>query len=386
VAWSAKHTIYMLLATLSDAEVQAAYVKSSGCCLPHFRQACLSAGWDYLAFLADDMERRLLALGSPGGPDEALLDVAAGMDRDAGEQDREQEGEAAIARPEHGTALRAVEPTPSTGRRAPASSPTLQKMLALLEESGCPVCTACERGLREYFQWLAGEMETAAPESWHWDSSWHVCPAHLQDLRAAGHKRAAVTIAEQVRRAWLYKTENLRATLTVRRPARLTARLTGLPSAWSRCLNDEEASGDLRLWLRRLWRVTVAAIESPDRFLNRRRGALALTDQCQACAHIRETTGRSLDLILRLVEDPVGRQASQRAWGLCFRHCAAAARIAEVPDALAELVTAQIARLRLLEWELEEDARKSSWSVRYESKGPEESAWRRAAYQLSGSF
>jgi hypothetical protein len=55
-----------------------------------------------------------------------------------------------------------------------------------------------------------------------------------------------------------------------------------------------------------------------------------------------------------------------------------------VPSALVELLSAQIARLRLLEWELEEASRKDNWSVRYEPKGPESDVWRRAAYQFCG--
>jgi hypothetical protein len=55
-----------------------------------------------------------------------------------------------------------------------------------------------------------------------------------------------------------------------------------------------------------------------------------------------------------------------------------------VPAALIELLSAQIARLRVVEWELEEASRKMSWSVRYEPKGPESDTWRRAAQQFCG--
>lgn len=89
-------------------------------------------------------------------------------------------------------------------------------------------------------------------------------------------------------------------------------------------------------------------------------------------------------MILRLLEDPLGRKAYQSGWGLCLRHCIEAAKLAEVPSALVELLSAQIARLRLLEWELEEASRKDNWSVRYEPKGPESDVWRRAAYQFCG--
>jgi hypothetical protein len=90
-------------------------------------------------------------------------------------------------------------------------------------------------------------------------------------------------------------------------------------------------------------------------------------------------------MILRIVEDPVGKQAYLEGSGLCFRHLVAATSLARNPDVLDTLLTAQIARLRLLEWELEEASRKASWMVRYEVKGPEDQAWCRAAYQFCGS-
>jgi len=70
--------------------------------------------------------------------------------------------------------------------------------------------------------------------------------------------------------------------------------------------------------------------------------------------------------------------------GASVRHGIEAANLAEVPSALAELLSAQIARLRVLEWELEESSRKNNWSVRYEPKGPESDVWRRAAYKFCG--
>ena len=41
-------------------------------------------------------------------------------------------------------------------------SPSFEQILAALAEPGCPVCRACNRGLRQYLAWLAREMETQA--------------------------------------------------------------------------------------------------------------------------------------------------------------------------------------------------------------------------------
>jgi hypothetical protein len=132
------------------------------------------------------------------------------------------------------------------------------------------------------------------------------------------------------------------------------------------------------------WKKLKAALERPESKLERVRAVALRAVSCGACACIQTTTRQRLDLILRIVEDPLGRKAYHAAAGLCLRHCIEAADAAEAPQALAELISAQIARLRVLEWELNEASRKASWSVRYEPKGPETDAWRRAAQQFSG--
>jgi hypothetical protein len=48
------------------------------------------------------------------------------------------------------------------------------------------------------------------------------------------------------------------------------------------------------------------------------------------------------------------------------------------------LFHSQRVRLEVLAWELAEFDRKYNWSVRYENKGLEQSAWERAVAQYSG--
>ena len=44
----------------------------------------------------------------------------------------------------------------------------------------------------------------------------------------------------------------------------------------------------------------------------------------------------------------------------------------------------QLARLSVLQWEVDELIRKAGWQFRHEPKGAEQSAWRRAAEHLAG--
>jgi len=46
----------------------------------------------------------------------------------------------------------------------------------------------------------------------------------------------------------------------------------------------------------------------------------------------------------------------------------------------------QRVRLEVLAWELGESNQKDNWSIRYENKGWEQSAWKRAVAQYSGTL
>jgi hypothetical protein len=55
------------------------------------------------------------------------------------------------------------------------------------------------------------------------------------------------------------------------------------------------------------------------------------------------------------------------------------------PEVLETLAGVQLARLATLQWELEEYYRKASWHVRFEPKGPEQTAWARTIQRFSGT-
>jgi hypothetical protein len=371
--------INALLASLIDTEVKDAYGKSPGLCLPHFRQSSYRSEWDIVAFLSADIQRRLKAKVIPERSTTSLLEQTAGLDREQSLRNGSLSAELdRLGDPKERVSQACVE----LGNPAHPWSPTFEQMIALLGEPGCPVCKACDQGLQGYLAWLAREMETKATGETNWDLSWRVCPSHLWELNMAGHERAAILIAEHMIQDWLSRLDRLTAGLSKRPSERRPERLGQGFLVW--CGSYDPDASDPSARDRSRWSKVVSVLESPQHRLDSLRDIVFRADLCQACSHIQTITRRRLELVLRVLEDPQGRKAYHEGWGLCLRHCVQAASLAEVPSALAELISAQIARLRVLEWELEESSRKNNWSVRYEPGGPESDVWRRAAHQFCG--
>ncbi|HXF75971.1 MAG TPA: hypothetical protein VNN13_07745, partial [Methylomirabilota bacterium] len=309
-----------------------------------------------------------------------LLEQAAGVDTEISTKRRADGGEAHRSSKGSGGAQDCVE----VGKPESFRLPAFEQLLASLAERGCPVCNACDRGVRRYLDWLARRMDGCADGGARggWESSYGVCPAHLWALYAAGHERAAVAVGKHMIEEWLARLSRLSAGLGFRPAEGALARLRQGLLVWSGAQDLDVCADSERPQSRRSKAAVV--LESPQQRLDGLREVAFRDEICEACSHIRTTTRQRLDLILRALEDPAGRKAYRGASGLCLRHCVEAANLAEVPAALAELLSAQIARLRMLEWELGEASRKIDWSVRYEAKGPEQDAWRRAAYQFCG--
>lgn len=381
LGWWDDHLTKTLVETLSDIDVKRAYRKSPGLCLPHFQQAGFDADWESLSYLAEGIRQRVMTIET-SREFQIVLEHAAGMDFQRSIRRRDgiaSSLDVAVLKPE--PSAPALRPPPRA--RAVPWSPTFENLRALLTEPGCPVCVACERGTQEYFQWLSVELEGVSEVSAGWDPSRNVCPAHLWELFAAGHTCAATVISKRICQEWLWKIDDLTRHLANKPPERMLERASRALVLWGKnILNDQRRPSFRGMF--GFSQVAAAVLESPERRLNQMRAVTFREEGCQACYYIQETTRRVLDLVLRALEHPAGRQAYHAGWGLCLRHCIAAAGVAEVPEALAEIIKAQIARLRLLEWELNETSRKVSWSVRYEPKGPEQSAWRRAAQMFCG--
>jgi hypothetical protein len=375
---SEQTNVEILIATLALEEVRNGYQRSPGLCVPHLQQAGLRAEWDTLAFLSNDLQRRLRAKTFPGVSTMSLLEQAAGLDKERSLRHRRDSDHSEPAR-------RINEPNVEMyielGNPTYPWSPTFEQAVTALAEPGCPVCRACDRGLHEYLAWLAEEMETQAAGS-NWDLSWKVCPSHLWELHMGGHKGAAILIAEHVVEEWLSKLDRLNRGLSRRPPARWLARLDDGFRVWRGRYDPDFSDPEARQ--RSRWSKMMTVMESPQERLDSMRAVAFRWEGCQACTHIETIAMRQLELILRVLEDPTGRKAYRAGWGLCLRHCVQAARLAELPTALSALLSAQVARLRVLEWELKESSRKDNWSVRYEPKRAESEVWRRSAYQFCG--
>jgi hypothetical protein len=365
--------------TLTLTEVRAAYEESPGLCLPHFREAANHADWDVVSFLTADMRARLNAKVPPERSTAALLDQAIGLDRERSLRrgGLKRESKHPLCGKESDS-----ESYIELGKPDPLWSPTFEQLLVSLAEPGCPVCSACDQGVRQYLGWLAQQMEAQLSTAGSWESTYNVCPSHLWALHAAGYDRAAMLTGKHAIQEWLTRLDRLSSGLSIRPSQRSLERLGQGFLVWCGA-NSLEISRDLeRPQLR--WSKVAAVIESPRVRLDALRAIAFRTDRCEACTHVHTVTWRRLELILRALEDPVGRKAYHAGSGLCLRHCIEAVNLAEAPAALAELLSAQIARLRILEWELEESSRKDNWSVRYEPRGLESDAWRRAAHQFCG--
>ena len=365
--------IQALLDALAMTEVKDAYEKSPGVCIPHLRQAGYQAQWDTFAFLSKDLQRRLETKIFPGRSTAALLDQTVGLDRERAVRQRNGSD-----KPDQ----REIEACIELGKPVQPWSPTFEQMVAALGEPGCPVCVACAQGVQHYLDWLAQQMKMQASNPDNWDLSWNICASHLWELNTAGHENAAMLIVEHMIQDWLWKLDRLTTGLKQRPAEQLWGRLAQAFLVCCGSYDPDPLQHSPRG--RNRWSKVSTVLESPRDRLDGLRTVAFHLDLCQACLHIQTTTQRTLELILRLLEDPLGRKAYHGGSGLCLRHCIQATNLAEVPAALDELLSAQIARLRVLEWELEEASRKNNWSVRYELKGPESDVWRRAAYQFCG--
>jgi hypothetical protein len=370
--------VHALTHTLTLTEVRNVYENSSGLCLPHFRQATSGATWEIVSFMSADMQRRLSAKVSSERSTIALLEQAVGLDQEIALKRNAPQDKSLDLVKNNGDLDNYIE----LGKSEPLWSPTFEQLMASLAEPGCPVCRACGQGVWQYLAWLGQEMEAQARTPGSWESSYDVCPAHLWALYAAGYEQAAILVGKHTLHEWLTRLDRLAAGLRFKPSERVLKRLRQGFLAWC---GVDIGNFDLESDRRQSRRSKVANVmESPRARLDALRVVAFRADECEACRHIRTVTRQRLDLLLRALEDPLGRKTYHTAHGLCLRHCIEAANLAEVPAALAELLSAQIARLRVLEWEIGEASRKSNWSVRYESKGLESNAWRRAAYQFCG--
>lgn len=190
----------------------------------------------------------------------------------------------------------------------------------------CPVCAAGRRAASGVLSWLAEDRSAE-----DLDELGRLCPAHLWDAVVAAPHLAAPLLTR--------------------------------------------SRAHLREWL-------AATDRAPPlrRRLGPRRARRPRERPCAACAAAATARRRTLALLGPALAEEERRARYRRHAGLCLPHAHA-----DLPAATRALVRRRGAvRAALLVWELDEAARKTAWSVRYEPPGPERHAWRRAIAAAAG--
>ena len=258
---------------------------------------------------------------------------------------------------------------PSTGRGLLNRSITADAVYRELEEGRCPVCSAARAASLQYIAWLGRPVYEARQDL---DLS-ALCREHLFDAAqhapAAGARGAAASIDR-----WRLMVDLL-ADGPPSAPTLLAERLGRAVEIFRR----DRSARRRELLPMRTARATVRYLLDPGAsVIERRHQAHSRRDRpCTGCTAMITAASRTLDLLGALLVGPAGADRFERSDGLCLRHLAAGrSRIDPQVHAVALRVAA--GRAARIGWELDEEARKLNWSVRYEPHGPEETAWMRA--------
>jgi hypothetical protein len=226
------------------------------------------------------------------------------------------------------------------------------KYLSADEE--CPVCKEMRRAWTEWTAWLTDNPSGGDEVS----DLLPLCPVHLRATFHLGNRRLATT---SIRNALDLACNQVRLGLkllvtppvpdrgnTLFRPGRLSQR-------------EEKPLREVRRSIGRLF-------------------------PCPVCHRLSVARDRALILLFSLLESPRRQARFERGHGLCLKHFSRALTLKPHEGVRAILTEAQIARLALLQWELEESMRKDAWTFRPEAPGTERTAWARAVRRFSGSF
>jgi len=312
---------------------------------------------ELLAALRGDLDRFLQRGVDPGGEwappsDDLAKAVTAVVEATVGPDPMA---------PERGLQTLTGTPPAHDADRRPGSHDAVGILAGLLGEQACPVCVIRDRILETYLGWLDREGQTRLAGRGTLDHPDPYCPPHTRVVLTAVNPPVAAHLAAARLARDLGQLQDGAARLAGRAPR---------PALASLALRDriEELLPKLR---RR-------------RLLGEAREILTRPAGCALCGHLAETERRALQLLFALLQDPGPRQAFAGGWGPCVPHFLQALSLAPSREVLRVLVEHQLARLSVLQWEVDELIRKAGWQFRHEPKGAEQSAWRRAAEHLAG--
>jgi len=366
-------TVSLMRRTWRDPEVLCA-LEGHSFDLMHILPVSSLLSWDELSFFTTVMQGRLIGSQKAGEPqsDGSLVALIWGTSL----ENRGSVGKCENRNPtdDHGDI--------SGFSREESWSPTLAELRRNLRELGCPICRAGEKALQVYYGWLSGEIKSTPSYCWS-DAIW-LCREHARDFLCTEEQAAVEKLAEAVREHWLFELEKLRAGLENKPEDSLIRRAIRAARGLRKEVASDKDRGPWRSFQRHFTESVKYLCQSPKSVLIELRERSLRTHLCPACTCVQTAAERACDLLARGLEDPGTRSVYCEGSGVCFHHLPLALEFAACEDVRRVLFDSQRVRLEVLAWELSESSRKVNWSVRYENKGSEQSAWKRAVAQYSG--
>ena len=263
-------------------------------------------------------------------------------------------------------------------------SPTLAQLRRSLREPGCPICRAEKKALQGYYGWLSSEIKSTP--AYHWSDAIWLCREHARDFLRMGEEAAVSSLGEAVREYWLIELEKLRIGLEDKPEDSFIRRAIGAARGLRKQVASDKDRRPWRSFQRHFTESVKYLCQSPKSVFVELRERSLRTDPCPACTRVRTAAERTCDLLVRGLEDAGTRSAYCEGSGVCFQHLLRTLEFTASLDIRRVLLYSQRVRLEILAWELAEYNRKDNWSVRYEKKGLEQSAWERAVAQYSGTL
>lgn len=272
--------------------------------------------------------------------------------------------------------------SPARNLSAESWSPTLAQLQHAFSEPGCPICHAQVTGLKEYLSWLSADLRKVGPASdVHSHAIW-LCSAHTWGFVNECGSEVAGPLVMAKADYWRARLTDLYPELHREPSANVFRRLAA-------AARKDRAIRPPPFWRRYLsvppGRCLSAALESPTRKLARLRDVAFRRAECPACHHLESVSHRMSALMVRALDDRNARGSYLQSSGVCLRHLPLVLSSCQSRPARTVIDAARV-RLEILRWELDESLRKLNWSVRYESKGHEQTAWARAVEQAVGSL
>lgn len=238
--------------------------------------------------------------------------------------------------------------------------------MAELAVGRCPACTGPAALVRRLLAWLADPG--LRPDDRREQE--HLCAGHLRDALAVAPLAAERALAATLG-GWVALVERL-PTVTELPAAAFRARARRLGERY----REERARRPQRPGPLAAAGAALADLLWPaasvERAVARATGQRA--HPCVACGVMAGAAGRTLDLAGALLVAAPAAEHYRASGGFCLGHAARSPALLGPGPRSVVLATARARVARQL-WELDEAVRKSSWSVRYEPRGPETRAW-----------